>query len=191
MTTTPQGEVAATEAAPAPADSLKARIAFSSGGKPWMILLKPTPRGRAIDRFIVRWTGFSPMTFQFAKATGRPYHKPHLLLTTIGKKTGQLRTSCLPFFRYEDKLVVCGTAGGGPKDPSWAWNIRANPQVWIRVKRKLIPATAYIATGEERERIFEVVAEQHLGLRRYQEQTRTHGRDVAITVITPREPVPG
>ena len=188
--TTPQEEAVSQEAAPTPKDSLAARVAFSSGGKPWMIVLKPTPRGRAIDRAIVRWTGFSPMTFEFAKATGKPYHRPHLLLTTIGKRSGALRTSCLPYFRYEDKLVVCGTAGGGPKDPQWAWNLRADEHVWIRVKRKLIPATAYVATGAERERVFEVVATQHLGLRRYQEQTTKNGRDVAMVMITPKEPLP-
>ena len=188
--TTPQGEAVSTEAAPTPKDSLAARVNFSSGGKPWMIVLKPTPRGRKIDRFIVRWTGFSPMTFEFAKATGKAYHRPHLLLTTIGKRSGELRTSCLPFFRYEDKLVVCGTAGGGPKDPQWAWNIRANEHIWIRIKRKLIPATAYVATGEERARIFEVVATQHKGLERYQEQTTKNGRDVAMVVITPKAPIP-
>ena len=188
--TTPQGEAVSTEAAPTPKDSLAARTNFSSGGRPWMILLKPTPRGRAIDRFIVRWTGFSPMTFEFAKATKKAYHRPHMLLTTIGKRTGELRTSCLPFFRYEDKLVVCGTAGGGPKDPQWAWNIRADGHVWIRIKRKLIPATAYVATGEERARIFEVVATQHQGLERYQEQTTKNGRDVAMVVITPKAPIP-
>jgi len=167
-------------------DSPAARLRFSSHGRPWMIVLRPTPRGKAIDRFIVRWTGFSPMTYQFAKAGRVPYHKPHLLLTTIGSKSGQLRTSCLPYFSYGDYLVVCGSKGGGPRNPFWSGNIKANPQCWIRIKRRLIPAVGRIAEGDEREKVFAVVAEQHPGLRRYQEQTSAYGRDVPLVLLTPR-----
>jgi deazaflavin-dependent oxidoreductase (nitroreductase family) len=167
-------------------DSPAARLRFSSHGRPWMIVLRPTPRGKAIDRFIVRWTGFSPMTYQFAKAGRVPYHKPHLLLTTIGSKSGQLRTSCLPYFSYGDYLVVCGSKGGGPRNPFWSSNIKANPQCWIRINRRLIPAVGRIAEGDEREKVFAVVAEQHRGLRRYQEQTSAYGRDVPLVLLTPR-----
>lgn len=181
---------ASEEAGSVPPDSLRNRVAFSSGGKPWMIVLKPTPRGRAIDRFIVRWTGFSPMTFQFAKARGRTYHRPHLLLTSIGCRTGELRTSCLPYYRFDDDLVVCGTAGGGPRNPQWVSNVRADSHCWIRVKRRLVPATARVATGDEWAQVFEVVAKQHPDLRRYQERTSAQGRDVALVRITPRRPLP-
>ena len=52
-----------------------------------------------------------------------------LMLTTVGAKSKQLRRSCLPFFRDGDDLVVRGTNGGGPTDPGWVHNIRANPEV--------------------------------------------------------------
>jgi deazaflavin-dependent oxidoreductase (nitroreductase family) len=155
-----------------------------------MLVLPTTPRGKAFDRLVFRWTGFSPMSFQFAKARRRKYRRQHVLLTTIGSKTGALRTSCLPYFDYEDKLVVCGSKSGGPKDPFWSNNLRKNPICWIRVKGKLIPAYGHVADGELREKVFDTVAEQHLGLRRYEELAGTHGRHVPLVLLTPRAPLP-
>jgi deazaflavin-dependent oxidoreductase (nitroreductase family) len=162
------------------------RLKFSSHGKPWMIVLKPTPRGKAVDRLICRWTGHSLITFEFAKAAGRPYFRNNLLLTTIGSKTGELRTSCLPYFRYGDELVVCGTKGGGPSNPFWVGNLVADPQCWIRIKRRQVAATARVAVGTERDEVFAAVARQHLDLERYQAQTTTFGRDVPLVMISPR-----
>ena len=177
------------QAGTAPATgSLGGRVMFSSHGRPWMIVLKPTRRGKAIDRALVRWTGFSLISFEFAKAAGRPYHRDHLLLTSIGWQTGALRTSCLPFYRYGEELVVCGTKGGGPDDPYWARNLAAEPRCWVRVNRRQVPATARVSTGAERASVFEAVADQHPDLRRYQEQTTQLGRDVPLVLIAVNQP---
>ena len=172
--------------APEATSTLRGRVAFSSHGKPWMIVLKPTPRGKAIDRFICRWTGESLITFEFAKAAGRPYFRNNLLLTTIGSKTGALRTSCLPYFHYADELVVCGTKGGSPQNPFWVGNIQADAKCWIRIKRRQVPATARVAVGAERDAVFSEVTKQHPDLERYQAQTTKLGRDVPLVLIKPR-----
>jgi len=183
VTTMPDGT-------PAPVTSpeeRKARTAFSSHGKPWMIVLKPTPRGKAIDRFFVRWTGISLISFEFSKAAGRKYFGNNLLLTTVGSLTGELRTSCLPYFHYEDSLVVCGTKGGGPQNPFWVKNLVAHPQCWVRIKRHQMAAVARVSEGSERDAVFAEVAKQHPDLERYQAQTETHGRDVPLVLINLRE----
>ena len=132
------------------------------------------------------------MTFQYALASGAPFAsaarsaRASLLLTTIGSKTGQLRTTVLPYFHYENDLVICGSNGGGPRDPHWVDNIRANGRVWIRIDREVAPADARVAEGDERSSVFDAVAPQHGGLRRYQKQAATHGRDVPLVVIRRR-----
>src|SRR5688572_31644172 len=109
-------------------------VQFASFGRSWMIVLRGS-WGRAIDRFLTRWTGFSAMSFQYSLAGRRPY-TPSLLLTTIGKRTGKLRTVVLPYVRVDDNLVVIGSNAGGPSDPNWAHNIRANGTCWINVNRR-------------------------------------------------------
>ena len=134
----------------------------------------------------------SLISYEFAKAAGRPYHRDHVLLTTIGSQSGQLRTSCLPFFRYGDDLVVCGTKGGGPKNPYWVGNIEADHRCWVRINRRDRAATARVATGPERAAVFAEVAAQHPDLERYQAQTEPLGRDIPLVLITVRaEPADG
>ena len=78
-------------------DSRQERLAltrFSSGGRGGFIILRGA-WGRAVDRFLVRWTGWSMITWQYTRAAGRAY-QPTLLLTTIGRRTGLLRSSRAP-----------------------------------------------------------------------------------------------
>jgi len=164
-------------------DRRNEQMRFSAQGRTWMIVLRGR-WGAAIDRFLVRRTGFSMITWQYSKAAGRHY-TPTLLLTTIGAKTGQLRTSPLPYYPVGQDLVVCGSRGGGPTNPLWVGNVRANPACWLRIKRRLVPARARVVTGVERDELFETVAKVHLGLRRYQQQAATFGRQVPLVILTP------
>jgi deazaflavin-dependent oxidoreductase (nitroreductase family) len=165
---------------PEPATALR----YSARGNTRWIVLRGK-RGQQIDRFIVRHTGFSVITWQYAKAGGNPYLST-LLLTTIGKRTGQLRTKALPYYRDGDRRVVLGSNGGGPNDPDWVWNIRANSAAWIRVSRRDRAVHAHIATGEERERLFAQITATRDSLARYQERASTFGREVPIVVLTDR-----
>ena len=74
-------------------DSREERLALtrsSSGGRTGFIILRGA-WGRVVDRALVRWTGLSLITWQYARASGRRY-QPTLLLTTIGRRTGELRS---------------------------------------------------------------------------------------------------
>src|SRR5690349_15563823 len=125
---------------------------FSSRGNTRWVVLRGS-WGRRIDRFLVRHTGYSVVTWQYSKAGGNPY-QPTLLLTTIGRRSGALRERALPYYPDGDRVVVLGSNGGGPKDPDWVWNIRANEAAWIRVKRRDLAVRATVASGDERARLF-------------------------------------
>jgi deazaflavin-dependent oxidoreductase (nitroreductase family) len=170
----------------------RGRQRFSARGRTWLIVLRP-PWGQPVDRFVVRWTGFSPMTFQYAVAAGMPVRdalreaRQVLLLTTVGRRSGLLRTTVLPYFPVGDDVVVCGSNGGGPRDPYWADNVRADGRVWIRMSGgPLRAADARVTEGNDRVETFAAVAPQHPGLARYQRQAATHGRDVPLVAIRTR-----
>ena len=139
--------------------------------------------GRAVDRFAVRWTGESLMNFMFSRLTKSPYNKP-LLLTTIGAKTGRKRTVVLPFFEIDGKIVVVGSRGGMPTDPFWARNMRANPSIWIRIDRKLRAATAHLATGDERQHLWDTITAREKVYIAYQERAKPY-RELPFFVLTP------
>lgn len=164
----------------------KENVQFSSYGKPWMIVVKGK-RGKAFDRWLVRRTGYSVVSLQYALAGGNPY-QPTLLLTTVGAKTGDLRPVALPYVRRGDDLIVVASKGGGPINPHWVANLRAHPLCWLHVGRKRIAATARIAEGVEREELFPYVCERKPNVARYQERASTFGRDIPLVVLSPRSP---
>jgi deazaflavin-dependent oxidoreductase (nitroreductase family) len=159
-------------------------ISYSSRGNTRWIVLKGS-RGRAVDRALVRYLGFSVITWQYAKAAGVGYRST-LLLTTIGRRSGRLRSRALPYHRDEARFVVVGSNGGGPKDPDWVWNVRGNGSAWVHVKRHKIPVAAHVAEGGEYERLFALIAEKGDSLPRYQERASQFGRTVPLVVLEPR-----
>jgi deazaflavin-dependent oxidoreductase (nitroreductase family) len=159
-------------------------ISYSSRGNTRWIILKGS-RGRAFDRALVRYLGFSVITWQYAKAAGVGYRST-LLLTTIGKRSGRLRSRALPYYRDGERFVVVGSNGGGPKDPDWVWNVRANGSAWVHVKRRKVAVTAHVAEGAEHERLFAKLAAKGDSLTRYQQRASTFGRAVPLVVLQPR-----
>ncbi len=66
------------------------------------------------------------------RATGAgPSGLPTLLLTCVGRKSGEKRTVPLVFLSHGDDMVVVGSLAGYDKHPTWYLNIRANPQCWV------------------------------------------------------------
>jgi deazaflavin-dependent oxidoreductase (nitroreductase family) len=77
----------------------------------------------------------------------------HVLLHTIGRRSGNQHKVALPFWRDADgHRVVVASFAGAPKDPSWFVNLAdkaANPEVLVRVQGGLFWADAQILDGED------------------------------------------
>jgi deazaflavin-dependent oxidoreductase (nitroreductase family) len=114
-----------------------------------LLKLMMSPLGLWWDRVMVRFTGKSPLCNVFAKMGGFP-PRPALLLIVRGRKSGRPRASALPYFDAHGKRFVVGSRGGGPVDPQWVTNLRADPNATIYVDRKEKKVQARIAAGEER-----------------------------------------
>ena len=52
-----------------------------------------------------------------------------LLLTTIGRRTGDAQTTPMMFHREDGRLFVIASNVGAPRDPDWCLNLRAQPAV--------------------------------------------------------------
>ena len=154
---------------------------FSSGGRRHMIWLRGR-WGLKIDRAVLWATGYSLMTKQFALALRHPY-VPTLFLTTVGARTRKLRTNAMPYFPVGNDLVVRGSNGGGPTDPHWVHNVRANQHAWIRVNRKTRPVHAHVAAGEERERVYAALCEASYSTKMYQDMCAP--RELPLVVLRP------
>ena len=77
----------------------------------------------------------------------------HLLLRTIGRKSGNEHKVALPFWRDPNgHRVVVGSFGGNPTDPAWFLNLsdrEANPEVLVKVQRGAFWSVPEILDGED------------------------------------------
>lgn len=79
---------------------------------------------------------------------------PCLLLTTIGRKSGNHVIVALNFMQDGETYIVVGSLAGNATDPVWALNLKNNPQAWVQVKDQKSEASVEQITGEERDRLF-------------------------------------
>jgi proline iminopeptidase len=103
-----------------------------------------------------------------------------LLLTTTGRRTGKPTTTPLIYAEVGDSYVIVASKGGAPADPGWYQNLAKNPTVEVQVRSDLFSARARTATGEERERLWKLAAQQWPDYDTY--QTRTD-RQIPVVVL--------
>jgi len=80
---------------------------------------------------------------------------PVLLLTTVGRKSGKLRTRPLYYLETDDgHYVLVASNAGTSKDPAWLLNLRANPEVTVEVLGQKRKMWAHVASEEEKEALW-------------------------------------
>ena len=73
-----------------------------------------------------------------------------LLLTTVGRKSGESRTMPLIFGYDGDRYVIVASKGGAPEHPAWYLNMQEQSEVEVQVKGDRFTARARTATPEEK-----------------------------------------
>lgn len=98
-----------------------------------------------------------------------------ILLTTRGARSGREHTVPLGFLPDGgERIIVIGSAGGGPKHPAWCHNVIANPRVRVEDGVFTYEAEAVVLQGDERDRMFARAVEADQGWADYQAKaTRT------------------
>jgi deazaflavin-dependent oxidoreductase (nitroreductase family) len=107
---------------------------------------------------------------------------PTLLLTTIGRRSGNAITLPLIFGRSGPNYVVVASKGGAPAHPAWYLNLQANPQVRVQVKAEKFSAIAHTANAEERAVLWPKMVEIYGPYTQYQTKT---DRQIPVVVLKP------
>ena len=110
---------------------------------------------------------------------------PTLLLTTIGRKSGEKRTTPAVFMRNGNDLVVVGSLAGYDEHPAWVRNLNADPRCWVQLDFDKSTATSRDATEAERKELWPKLVEIFPSWGYFQLQTE---RPFAIKVLTPTGP---
>ncbi|HEX8067849.1 MAG TPA: nitroreductase/quinone reductase family protein [Thermoleophilaceae bacterium] len=110
--------------------------------------------------------------------------RPVLLLGTTGARSGARRTTPLLYGVDRDRLVLVGSNAGLPSDPGWCHNLRAHPEVTVEAPGLTGRYLAYVAEGEERERLWRQVVSAYAGYDVHGRRARE--REIPVVVLTPR-----
>lgn len=79
-------------------------------------------------------------------------NRPLLLLTTVGRRSGEERTSPMMYVPDGDRLLVIASNNGAATDPLWYQNLVADPSVTVEVPGRRYRAVATPLTGEDYDR---------------------------------------
>ena len=121
----------------------------------------------------------------WSTGTGSPSGLPTLLLTVIGRKSGEKRTTPLVFLQNGDDMVVVGSLAGYDSHPAWYLNISSNPKCWVQLDRNKMSATARDASEQERKELWPKLTKLFPAWGYFQSQT---DRPFAIVILSPAGP---
>jgi deazaflavin-dependent oxidoreductase (nitroreductase family) len=122
---------------------------------------------------------------------------PALLLTTVGRRSGLPRTNGLTYCRDRGDIIVVASNGGSDRPPAWLLNLRAHPEVSVRLGRTVVKATARVADPEERAHLWPLVNRTNRGMAplfhpgvsgRYDVYQRHTARVIPVVIISPERP---
>jgi deazaflavin-dependent oxidoreductase (nitroreductase family) len=77
---------------------------------------------------------------------------------------------------------VVGSDGAAKRDPQWWKNLQLDPIGTVRVGRQKLEVKATLATGAERERLWEIGKTVNPMWSKYQTRTK---RELPVVVLTP------
>lgn len=136
----------------------------------------------------LRWTGKLNVPLyrvSGGRIGGKVGRAPVLLLTTTGRKSGQLRTAPVVYLADGDNVVLINTNAGNAKIPAWSFNLMANPEAEVELGRERRQVRARVAEGEEREDLWRKHIEQYAGFDDYKEKLGPD-REISVFVLEPR-----
>jgi deazaflavin-dependent oxidoreductase (nitroreductase family) len=103
-----------------------------------------------------------------------------LLLTTVGRKSGNESTTPLIYGMDGDNAVIVASKGGAPKHPGWYRNLVKNPAAHVQILGEKFPVRARDAEGEERERLWTMMN----GIwKHYDEYQTKTDREIPVVVL--------
>jgi deazaflavin-dependent oxidoreductase (nitroreductase family) len=107
--------------------------------------------------------------------------RPVIILYTIGAKTGKLRKTPLMRVEHDGEYAVVASKGGAEANPTWYYNLKANPQVELRDLAEQHDYVARELEGEEREQWWARALETWPD---YHEYTKKTDRLIPVFLLT-------
>ena len=109
---------------------------------------------------------------------------PGVELHTIGRKSGQPRSSMLASpIHDENRVVLVASKGGDERDPQCYLNLTANPDVEVTMNGETRRMRARTASPEEKAALWPDIVATYKHYADYQQKS---GRDIPVVICEPR-----
>lgn len=113
---------------------------------------------------------------------------PPVELHTVGRKSGQRRSTMLTAPICEEGRVVLIASKGGHQDhPDWYKNLVANPEVELTIDGRTRPMRARTAPPDEKAALWPTIVAAYRGYDGYQRNTE---RDIPVVICEPDDSRP-
>lgn len=129
---------------------------------------------------VIRWSG-GRIRRSFVFTGGMPL----LVLTTVGRKTGELRSTPVGYLAFGDGYAVIASNAGSDRTPAWWLNLQANPRAEVLVDRHREVVWARRATEAEDAEAWAEFARLNPGYDEYRNLTR---RTIPVVILDKHEP---
>jgi deazaflavin-dependent oxidoreductase (nitroreductase family) len=108
-----------------------------------------------------------------------------LMITTPGRRTGVLHSTCVRYLDTADGFLVWGTASGAPRDPDWFRNLRKAKIADVQIRAKPLQVRPRELLGAERDAAWkDVVLAQAPEVEKYAQRA---GRTIPVALLQPVE----
>jgi deazaflavin-dependent oxidoreductase (nitroreductase family) len=108
--------------------------------------------------------------------------KPVIILSTRGRKTGDIRKTPLMRVEHDGRYVVVASMGGAPQHPVWYLNLVADPHVALQDGAEVTDLRARTANAEERALWWPRAAAAWPPYTDYQKNT---DREIPVVILEP------
>jgi deazaflavin-dependent oxidoreductase (nitroreductase family) len=105
---------------------------------------------------------------------------PTLLLTTRGRKSGELRRTALIYGEHDGAYLLVASQGGADQHPAWYLNLETNPEVHVQVGADKFNARARTASEEEKPELWAIMTKIWPAYDQYQAKTQ---RSIPVVVL--------
>ena len=109
-------------------------------------------------------------------------NRPLLLLTTVGRRSGEKHTSPMMYVPDQDRLLIIASNNGATSDPFWYRNLVADPSVTVEVPGKSYRAVASPLTGDDYDRQWAEIQAKYPFFTEHQE--RAGDRRIPVVALT-------
>jgi deazaflavin-dependent oxidoreductase (nitroreductase family) len=112
-----------------------------------------------------------------------------LMITTPGRRTGVLHSTCVRYLDVPEGFLVWGTASGAPRDPDWFRNLRKAELADVQMGSQTLRVMPRELVAEERDKAWnDIVLAQAPEVEKYAQRA---GRTIPVALPSLPKPHPG